>query len=269
MEVFLTKCLYFILIYAYIFIVFSIFEIFFKKYKEIKLFNQNAAVDFAYGFINNIINSFVIIYLLDALTQNFLKPIIGERPLYEVIGSWPFLVKLLLALFLIDFFQYWRHRFTHKFMWKFHVAHHSSKELRWSSHFRFHPVEHILNGVMFYIYSYILGFDLLEAYYMSFLVILNNMYLHTNLNIKYPAPLKYILVSPNYHKWHHGNTKAEIDKNFADIFVFLDIIFGTFYVPKDRDFPDGYGVLGMKDEDKFSKSFIRQIIYPISSQIKK
>lgn len=49
-------------------------------------------------------------------------------------------LQFALALPLVDFVGYWRHRFMHsKFLWPFHAIHHSSKTLDWLSNERNHP----------------------------------------------------------------------------------------------------------------------------------
>jgi WD40 repeat protein len=53
-----------------------------------------------------------------------------------------------------------------------------------------------------------------------------------------------------FHRWHHTQQEEGLDKNFASTFPFLDVIFGTFYMPAgklpeqfgngDPDFPEGF-----------------------------
>jgi len=43
--------------------------------------------------------------------------------------------------------------------------------------------------------------------------------------------LKYIIASPQYHRWHHAEKEEAWDKNFASIFPFLDVLWGTYYYP--------------------------------------
>ncbi len=41
--------------------------------------------------------------------------------------------------------------------------------------------------------------------------------------------LERIIVTPHYHVWHHAD--PECRKNYANYFPFVDMIFGTFYLP--------------------------------------
>jgi sterol desaturase/sphingolipid hydroxylase (fatty acid hydroxylase superfamily) len=47
------------------------------------------------------------------------------------------------------------------------------------------------------------------------------------------------------------------NKNFASTFPVLDLLFGTFYMPKN-ELPDVYGV----DDREFPPSFGAQMVYP-------
>ena len=80
--------------------------------------------------------------------------------------------------------------------------------------------------------------------------------MHANLNWSF-GPFKYVLASPVFHRWHHTDMERGGMKNFAATFPALDLIFGTFYMPKNA-MPDNFGV-----EDKsFPKGFAGQLIYP-------
>ena len=59
---------------------------------------------------------------------------------------------------------------------------------------------------------------------------LHQYYVHSNIDWNH-GPFKMLLVSPQFHRWHHAAEEAAWDKNFASIFPFLDKIFGTYYYP--------------------------------------
>ncbi len=84
-----------------------------------------------------------------------------------------------------------------------------------------------------------------------------------NLNFDWGWPLRYVLVSPNMHRWHHAADDPEaVDGNFAVVFAFWDVAFGTFYVPKDR-LPESYGVWDEDGNDVVSEDFVEQFTYPL------
>jgi len=56
------------------------------------------------------------------------------------------------------------------------------------------------------------------------------------------GPLSYIFISPAQHQIHHSRLPEHRDKNCGFAFAFWDALFGTLYVPKDREvFPMGLG----------------------------
>jgi sterol desaturase/sphingolipid hydroxylase (fatty acid hydroxylase superfamily) len=75
---------------------------------------------------------------------------------------------------------------------------------------------------------------------------------HANVSVKL-GPLSYLLVTPNFHHWHHSQDKEALDRNYAAHFAFLDHLFGT-AVKADREWPERYGVKG----DYMPNGFARQ-----------
>ena len=77
---------------------------------------------------------------------------------------------------------------------------------------------------------------------------------HANLNWTF-GPLRYVLASPVFHRWHHSIDPNVRDKNFAPTFAFLDLMFGTFHMPEGRT-PEGFGAVGVP------ANFLGQLAYP-------
>jgi hypothetical protein len=80
---------------------------------------------------------------------------------------------------------------------------------------------------------------------------------HANLNWTF-GPLRYLLASPVFHRWHHTLEGEGLNKNFAPTFPFLDLIFGTFYMPPGK-LPEQFG----NGEPDFPEGFLGQLIYPL------
>ena len=79
---------------------------------------------------------------------------------------------------------------------------------------------------------------------------------HCNVNVRL-GPLRYVIVTPNVHHWHHSLDQEALDKNYAAHFAFLDYLFGT-AVKSQRAWPSDYGVLG----DCVPDGFFRQLKFP-------
>jgi len=81
---------------------------------------------------------------------------------------------------------------------------------------------------------------------------------HANVSVRL-GPLRYIIVTPNFHHWHHSQDQAALDRNYAAHFAFLDYIFGT-AVKSDQLWPEKYGVLG----DYVPNGFVKQFKFPFT-----
>jgi sterol desaturase/sphingolipid hydroxylase (fatty acid hydroxylase superfamily) len=69
--------------------------------------------------------------------------------------------------------------------------------------------------------------------------------------------LRYVLVGPVFHRWHHE--ESVVDKNFASTFSLWDLMFGTFYMPKNR-LPTNYGI----DDKQMPQGLLPQLLYPLT-----
>jgi sterol desaturase/sphingolipid hydroxylase (fatty acid hydroxylase superfamily) len=174
------------------------------------------------------------------------------------VSNLPVLLQAFLILLLMDCMQYWSHRMFHTMkFWKFHAIHHSAVNVDWLSAARFHPVNIIIHSTFVGTLVYMVGFSA-EAW--AVLIPFNIIYsplVHANLNWTY-GPFRYFLASPVFHRWHHTSLKEGGNKNFAPTFPFLDILFGTYYDPKDKR-PQ---VFGTEHDPIADDDLLNQLIYP-------
>ena len=174
------------------------------------------------------------------------------------IASQPVLLQFFEIMFLTDLVQYWFHRTFHRipWLWKFHSVHHSAQAMDWLAGSRMHIVEVILMRGTTTLPMYVMGFAEAPLYAYIFFVYLLSVFIHANLRINFGV-LNYIIATPKFHHWHHGLEEEAIDVNFAIHFPVIDIVFGTFHMPKNR-WPEGYGIGG----HPVPKGFFRQLMYP-------
>ena len=66
-----------------------------------------------------------------------------------------------------------------------------------------------------------------------------------------------MLASPVFHRWHHTSEDEGLDTNFAGLFPFIDLAFGTFHMPPDR-LPTRFGLV----HDDVPHGLVRQLLYP-------
>jgi hypothetical protein len=90
------------------------------------------------------------------------------------------------------------------------------------------------------------------------LTVAHSAFVHANLDWTL-GPFKYVIAGPVFHRWHHTAADRSGEKNFASTFPILDMIFGTFHMPKG-ELPDRYGV----GEREYPTSFTAQLVHPFT-----
>ena len=167
-----------------------------------------------------------------------------------------------LAILMVgDFIGYWSHRWFHgRRLWKFHAVHHSSKELDWLSAARLHPVNEIVSRVLQSLPFVFLGFSpLVIAAYMPLLTFYA-IFVHANVSWDF-GPLRYVIATPLFHRWHHTCEDEAMDTNFAGLLPVWDLLFGTLYLPKGKT-PAKFGV----HDDSVPGEFWAQMTYPFDGR---
>ncbi len=174
--------------------------------------------------------------------------------------SLPLVVQFLACVFIADFFQALTHRWYHEipWLWKFHAVHHSSENMDWLAGSRTHFVEAALTRTAVIVPLYVIGFSeaALNAYVV--LVGVQAVFVHANVNWKF-GWLKYVIVTPRYHHWHHSDDRAYANTNYAVHLPVIDMLFGTFKLPPE-DWPETYGVFSAP----VPKGFLRQFLHPFT-----
>jgi len=172
------------------------------------------------------------------------------------LAAQPIWLQVIEIYLLGDLIGYWSHRLFHRSRWwPFHAVHHSSEDLDWLSSLRVHPVNDLVNKFAQVTPLLLLGFNpfvtLSAAPFFTFYAI----FLHANIDWDF-GPLRGIIATPVFHRWHHSRDRAAWDKNFAGLFSFWDRIFGTYYMPKDR-LPQNFGI-----PEPFPTDFVGQLVRP-------
>lgn len=177
----------------------------------------------------------------------------GYGPLKDL----PLWLQCILILLISDVYLYWVHRGFHRpFGWRFHAVHHSPKVLDWMSTQRFHPVNNLLAFSVADTLMMLIGFSPQALVALAPFNVIFSAFVHANLNWKL-GPLQYVIATPVFHRWHHTGVKEGGSRNFAPTFPILDIMFGTYYMPKDK-LPSDYGV----SDPHFPRGFWAQFMYP-------
>lgn len=172
------------------------------------------------------------------------------------LGDQPFWLQALEIYVLVDFIGYWTHRMFHRGRWwPFHAVHHSSEDLDWLGSVRVHPVNDLVNKMAQAAPLILLGFNPWVTLSTAPFFTLYAIFLHANVNWDF-GPLRSVIATPVFHRWHHSKDREAWDKNFAGLFPFWDIVFGTYYMPKGR-YPENFGI-----HDPMPKGFFGQLWAP-------
>jgi sterol desaturase/sphingolipid hydroxylase (fatty acid hydroxylase superfamily) len=86
-------------------------------------------------------------------------------------------------------------------------------------------------------------------------------FVHANLNWTL-GPLKYVVATPVFHRWHHTPLDQGGNSNFGSLLSVWDVLFGTFYMPAHA-LPGRYGI----DDANFPAGFIGQTVHPFRDLI--
>ncbi len=157
-----------------------------------------------------------------------------------------------------DFLLYWSHRLFHRGpFWKYHAVHHASEDLEWISAWRFHPFNLMFGTVLVDVAFILAGISTDIFLVVGPFNILTSAMVHANLNWTF-GPLKSVVASPVFHRWHHTAPELGGMKNYAGTFSLWDKIFGTFYMPEGV-LPEKYGI----GDPQFPKGMALQFLYPI------
>ncbi len=168
----------------------------------------------------------------------------------------PLWLQGILYLVGADFVLYWIHRGFHRgVMWKYHAVHHASRDVEWTSAARFHPLNLALGTAAVDIAWLLAGVSPDIFLVIGPFNIITSCMVHANLNWTF-GPLRYVLVSPVFHRWHHAD--AVRDKNFASTFSLWDVMFGTSHMPANA-LPHGYGI----DDEAMPEGLMPQLVYPL------
>jgi hypothetical protein len=80
---------------------------------------------------------------------------------------------------------------------------------------------------------------------------------HANMRMRTPVWLGYIVCTPALHRHHHSKALAENNRNFGTLFMFFDLLFGSYERPR----PDGPEAVGIEGES-LQRGFLRQVFGP-------
>jgi sterol desaturase/sphingolipid hydroxylase (fatty acid hydroxylase superfamily) len=153
----------------------------------------------------------------------------------------PIWLQAIQIYLIVDFCSYWNHRMFHNGRWwPFHAVHHSSEDLDWLGSLRVHPVNDLVNKMVQVTPVLLMGYNPTVTLSTAPILTFYAIFIHANVNWDF-GPLRSVIATPVFHRWHHSREPEAWDKNFAGLLPVWDILFGTYYMPKDR-WPENFGI---------------------------
>lgn len=221
-----------------------------------KIFREGWFTDLCYYFSGYFIGHgttklLIIFILLSQGSITILPKFIGQQAL---------ILQVTAAIFIGDLCFYFVHRLLHivPWLWRFHAIHHSSTNIDWLATVRVHPFEQVLTKSCQMIPLYWLGFSTeVLAIYIIFSSAIA-FFIHANVRVRFPI-LKWIIATPEFHRWHHDRYPQKGAQNLAVQLPILDYIFGTLYLPKNEQ-PKLYGT-----KLNTTTNYFNHLIYPFKS----
>ena len=153
--------------------------------------------------------------------------------IFDLHAYLPIWCMWLATFILIDLVFYIYHRMSHRvaFLWAVHLSHHSSEEMNFTVSFRqawFGPI----SKIPFFITLPLIGLDPTIIAVAGVMSTLWGIVGHTQIVNKL-GPLEYFFNTPSHHRVHHGSNAQYIDKNYGNLLIIWDRMFGTFESEKE------------------------------------
>jgi sterol desaturase/sphingolipid hydroxylase (fatty acid hydroxylase superfamily) len=230
-------------------------EHFLPRHKGKKIVRKNLLTDVLYAFLGYIMVAVVaiiavtlIVICLEPFVPDFMQNFISSQALW---------LQVILLMVMGDFYYYWAHRAFHKipFLWKFHAVHHSIEDMDWVATHRAHPIDAGLTNTGFLTVGILFDFSTAAIAIHAAQFAWHSLLKHSNVKINW-GPLRWIILTPAFHHWHHGNMVEAYDKNFSAQMPLWDLVFGT-AIMKEHESPEVYGV-----DDPVPDNFMGTLFYP-------
>lgn len=191
------------------------------KKRKLPYFNlHNSIANVSIGIAERLCDVFVaglFYFVYDNLQKN-----------YGVFHIRPGVLLWILLFLLTDLVWYWYHRLAHEIniLWMAHVVHHQSEDFNYTASTRITVFQAFVRTGFWSVLP-LLGFP---AGMITSLLLIHGLYpffIHTRLIGKLGF-LEYILVTPSHHRVHHASDEKYLDKNYGDVLIIWDKLFGTF-----------------------------------------
>ncbi|MBK1987229.1 sterol desaturase family protein [Sphaerospermopsis aphanizomenoides BCCUSP55] len=195
-------------------------------------YRQGAIKIFSTNLILGLINAIGINLLIALILKWVWKQTIWLG-LFDAINI-PWL-EFSLSFFLLDLYMYVWHRLMHSSSlgWNFHLVHHTDRYINISTAYRFHIIEVILSNLPKIFLIYLFGIEINNLIFYESLFAISLIFHHSNLALNFQIDkfVSYLIVTPNYHRFHHSQMIEATNSNYSSLLTIWDVIFQSRYYP--------------------------------------
>lgn len=165
--------------------------------------------------------------------------LVDKIALTHISATW---LTYVIAFIVLDFAGYVVHAIDHRinFFWNSHIIHHSSEEFNLACALRQNVSVFVRLFVILLLPAALLGVPAQVIAVVAPLHLFAQFWYHTQ-HIGKMGFLEKIIVTPSHHRVHHAINEKYIDKNYGQIFIFWDKLFGTFQ-EELKEVPAVYGI---------------------------
>lgn len=165
--------------------------------------------------------------------------LVDKIALTHIQATW---LTYIIAFIALDFAGYLVHALDHKinFFWNSHLVHHSSEEFNLACGLRQSISVFVRLFAILLLPAALLGVPSEVIAIVTPLHLFAQFWYHTQ-HIEKMGVFEKFMVTPSHHRVHHAINKEYIDKNYGQIFIIWDKLFGTFQ-EELKEVPAVYGI---------------------------
>ena len=198
-------------------------EVLFSSFYNKSLYKKNDTL----CTIGLLTGNILMVFALKGITLAF-HFYLFQFKFFDLSTLMPIWTLWILTFVMIDLVFYFYHRISHRvnFLWAIHMSHHSSEEMNFAVSFRqawFGPI----SKLPFFMILPLIGFDPTLIAVAGVISTLWGIVGHTQIIGKL-GPLEWVFNTPSHHRVHHGSNNQYIDKNYGNLLIVWDRMFGTF-----------------------------------------
>lgn len=159
--------------------------------------------------------------------QGWIPPML-ERVFPFLLGR-PVLTFFIYAV-ILDAADYWRHRLSHRFRWwwSLHSLHHAQRQMTFWSDDRNHVLDDLISALWFGAIALLIGVPPMQFPLLVLVLRFVESLSHANVRLSFGTLGERLLVSPRFHRMHHGMLAAgQRSCNYGAVLPWWDMVFGT------------------------------------------